>query len=76
MDAFRAKVQLAEEYAKRVRAAALRVQAGGGPSGATKHEADASLDATVDLNALLTDHMEDCVDLRFLARSMGDSVQE
>ena len=72
MAAFRAKVHLAEEYAKRVRAATLRVQAMGGQSGATEHEADASMNATVDLNALLADRTEVCVHLRFLARSMGD----
>ena len=30
----------------------------------------------MDLNALLADHTEVCVDLRFLARSMGDGFKE
>ena len=63
-------------YAKKVRVATLCVQATSGQSGATKLEDDTSVDATVDLNALLADHTEVCVDLRSLARSRVDGFQE
>ncbi len=59
-----------------MRAATIRVQSTGGQSGATELDADTSLDAAGDLNALLADHTAVCVDLRSLARTMGGDIQQ
>ena len=73
---FRAKVQLAEDFAKRITTATTRLQQAREQVGAAENTPDTVMDAAADLGALLADHKTVCVDLRSLARSMGKGFQE
>ena len=81
--AFRAKVQMAEDAQKRIAAATVRAQkasaAEEAPStaaGASEHASNKAMEAAADVAALLADHKSVCVDMRTLARSMGDRFQQ
>ena len=76
MASFRAKVQLAEDYAKRIAAATARVQLGTRQAAVAEQASDVVMDAAADLAALRADHQAVCVDMRSLARSMGKGFHE
>ena len=81
--AFRAKVQMAEDAQKRIAAATVRAQkasaaeeASSRAAGASEHDSNNAMEAAADVAALLADHKSVCVDMRTLARSMGDRFQQ
>ena len=67
--AVRAKLQLAEEVGKRMRTATVRVQASQGDSAA-------ALQSAAEEAALRADHKAVLVDIRAIARGMGERFSE
>ena len=67
--AVRAKLQLQEDPAKRMRAATVRAHA-------SVNDGDAALPAAADAAALQADHKAVLVDLRTIARDMGERFSE
>ena len=67
--AIRAKTNLAHEMEKRIRTATLRAKA-------SEDESAAKLESAADVAALLADHKTVCVDVRTMARGMGERFQE
>ena len=70
--AFRAKLQMAEDYQKRMGKAAVRTQ----QAAAAEKDSSSTMESAADLAALLADHKGVCVDMRTMARSMGDRFQQ
>ena len=70
--AFRAKLQMAEEFQKRMGTAAVRTQ----QAAAAEKDSSSTMESAADLAALLADHKGVCVDMRTMARSMGDRFQQ
>ena len=81
--AFRAEVQMAEDAQKRIAAATVRAQKASAAeeapittAGASEHASNKAMEAAADVAALHADHKSACVDMRTLARSMGDRFQQ
>ena len=72
---FQAKVALAEEAAKRLSTAAKNLQRAQGEAMAGDQPADSAMDLVADLHASEAEHQQVCVDLRSLARNMGENFQ-
>ena len=66
--AFQVKVQLAEEAQTRITAATVRTQ----EATATTADLSKAIESATNVIALLADHKSSCVDMRSLARSMGN----
>ena len=70
--AYRSKVQLADDLQKRIKAAEVRAQqAGDSESGVTT-----TMESAGDVAALLADHKNVCIDMRTMARTMGDRFEQ
>ena len=70
--AFRSKMQLAEELQKRIKAAEVRAQ----QAGDSESDVTTTMESAGDIAALLADHKSVCIDMRTMARTMGDRFQQ
>ena len=73
---FQAKVALAEEAAKRTSVAAKNLERAQRDIAAGDLPADNAMDVVADLHASQAEHQHVCVDLRSLARKMGDGFHD